>query len=304
MRDSVGAPPQEHNRFEFSAITDRPKLEWPEGARVALWVIPNVEHFLFDRPSSSIIQSTTGFVPDVLNYAWRDYGVRVGIWRMMEIMERYGVKGTVALNSDVCAHYPSIIEAGNSLDWEWMGHGRNNSSVITGIPEIEERKIVQEAVSTITQATGIAPRGWLSPALTETHQTPDILAENGIRYLADWTNDDQPYEMRVRSGTMLAMPYSVEMNDYTAFLEQGLSGKDFGDAICDQFDQLYADGASTGRVMSLCLHPFLIGQPHRAKHFARALKYITSHDGVWLAKGGEIADWYSASVPTPQRPSI
>lgn len=295
MPDTVDASPQEHGRFDFSAITSRPKLEWPNGARVALWVIPNIEHFLFDRPSSSIIQSTTGFVPDVLNYAWRDYGVRVGIWRMMEIMENCGVKGTVALNSDVCVHYPAVIQAGKSLDWEWMGHGTNNSSVITGIPEDEERKIVREVVSTITQATGAAPRGWLSPALTETHQTPDILAENGIRYVANWTNDDQPYEMRVRSGSMLAMPYSVEMNDYTAFLEQGLSGRDFGDAICDQFDQLYADGASTGRVMSLCLHPFLIGQPHRAKHFERALKYITAHDAVWLAKGGEIADWYTST---------
>lgn len=295
MPDTVDASPQEHGRFDFSAITSRPKLEWPNGARVALWVIPNIEHFLFDRPSSSIIQSTTGFVPDVLNYAWRDYGVRVGIWRMMEIMENCGVKGTVALNSDACVHYPTVIQAGQSLDWEWMGHGTNNSSVITGIPEDEERKIVREVVSTITQATGAAPRGWLSPALTETHQTPDILAENGIRYVANWTNDDQPYEMRVRSGSMLAMPYSVEMNDYTAFLEQGLSGRDFGDAICDQFDQLYADGASTGRVMSLCLHPFLIGQPHRAKHFERALKYITAHDAVWLAKGGEIADWYTST---------
>ncbi|WP_265516932.1 polysaccharide deacetylase family protein [Nitratireductor luteus] len=295
MPDTVGTAPQEHGRFDFSAITSRPKLEWPDGARVALWVIPNIEHFLFDRPSSSIIQSTTSFVPDVLNYAWRDYGVRVGIWRMMEIMEKYGVKGTVALNSDACVHYPAVIQAGQSLDWEWMGHGTNNSSVITGIPEDEERRIVKEVVSTITQATGTAPRGWLSPALTETHQTPDILAENGIRYVANWTNDDQPYEMRVRSGSMLSMPYSVEMNDYTAFLEQGLSGRDFGDAICDQFDQLYADGASTGRVMSLCLHPFLIGQPHRAKHFERALKHITAHDAVWLAKGGEIADWYTST---------
>lgn len=205
------------------------------------------------------------------------------------------MKGTVALNSDACVHYPAVIQAGQSLDWEWMGHGTNNSSVITGIPEDEERRIVREVVSTITQATGTAPRGWLSPALTETHQTPDILAENGLRYVANWTNDDQPYEMRVRSGSMLSLPYSVEMNDYTAFLEQGLSGRDFGDAICDQFDQLYADGASTGRVMSLCLHPFLIGQPHRAKHFERALKHITAHDAVWLAKGGEIADWYTST---------
>jgi peptidoglycan/xylan/chitin deacetylase (PgdA/CDA1 family) len=291
--------PQEHSRFPYSAIVDRPRLQWPNGARVAVWVIPNIEHFLFDRPSSSIIQSTTGFIPDVLNYSWRDYGVRVGIWRMMEVMEKYGVKGTVALNSDVCWHYPRIIEAGKALGWEWMGHGTNNSTVINGQPEEEEQQLITGVIDTIAESTGTRPRGWLSPALTESHRTLDILAAAGIRYVANWVNDEQPYRMRVASGEMLSLPYSVELNDYTAFLEQGLSGEDFARAIRDQFDVLYEDGAKTGRVMSICLHPFLVGHPHRSKHFAEALAHITSHSDVWLATGGEIADWYTRNYCQP-----
>ncbi|WP_244610554.1 polysaccharide deacetylase family protein [Microvirga pakistanensis] len=291
----VMIPPQEHDRFPYSAIVDRPRLHWPNGARVAVWVIPNIEHFLFDRPSSSIIQSTMGFVPDVLNYSWRDYGVRVGIWRLMDVLEKYGVKGTVALNADVCRLYPRIIEAGKALGWEWMGHGTNNSTVINGQSEDEERHLITGVLDTIEASTGARPRGWLSPALTESHRTLDILAAAGIRYVADWVNDEQPYRMRVANGEMLSLPYSVEMNDYTAFLEQGLSGEDFAQALRDQFDVLYEDGAGTGRVMSICLHPFLIGHPHRSKHFAEALAHITSRRDVWLATGSEIADWYNGN---------
>jgi peptidoglycan/xylan/chitin deacetylase (PgdA/CDA1 family) len=288
------AAPQQHDRFAYSAIIDRPPLRWPDGARVAVWVIPNIEHFLFDGPSSSIIQSTTGFVPDVLNYSWRDYGARVGVWRLMDILEKHGVKGTAALNSDVCLHYPRIIEAGKSLGWERMGHGLNNSIMINGQPDEEERQIIDTVISTITNSTGARPRGWLSPGLTESHRSLDLLAAAGIEYVANWVNDDQPYPMRVASGSMLSLPYSVEINDYTAFLEQGQNGESFGQMICDQFDVLYEDGAATGRVMSICLHPFLIGHPHRSKHLDKALKHIVSRREVWITTGSAIVDWFRA----------
>ncbi len=286
------AAPQDHDRFLYSAIVDRPPLRWPNGARVALWVIPNIEHFLFDRPSSSVIEATTRFVPDILNYSWRDYGVRVGIWRLMEVMEKYGVKGTAALNSDVCRHYPRIIDEGNALGWEWMGHGTNNSTPINDQSETEEQALLNSVVETITKSTGNSPRGWLSPALSETHRTLDLLAEAGIQYVANWVNDEQPYPMKVKSGSLLSLPYSIEINDYTAFLEQGQSGEAFARRICDQFDGLYEDGAKSGRVMAICLHPFLIGHPHRSKYLASALGHITSHPNVWVTTGGEIADWY------------
>jgi allantoinase len=282
--------PTEHDRFDYSPIIDRPRLSWPNGARVAVWVIPNIEHFLFDRPSTRLTNLPVN--PDVLNYSWRDYGVRVGIWRMMEVMERYGVKGTVALNSDVCARYPRIIEEGKKLGWEWMGHGNNNSTLFAGQSEAEERALIKEVVTIISKSVGEAPRGWLSPALSETMRTLDILAENGIEYVGNWVNDDQPYPMRVKKGSMIAMPYSVEINDIPALLDLHQSPETFGQMICDQFDVLYEDGAHTGRVMSICLHPFLVGYPHRSKYFAKALHHITSRQEVWLTTGGAIVDWY------------
>jgi allantoinase len=290
---SQPAVPTEHDRFDYSAIVDRPRLSWPNGARVAVWVIPNIEHFLFDRPSTRLTNLPVN--PDVLNYSWRDYGVRVGIWRMMEVMERYGVKGTVALNSDVCERYPRIIEEGRKLDWEWMGHGNNNSTLFAGQSEAEERALIKTVVGTITKSVGKAPRGWLSPALSETMRTLDILAENGIDYVGNWVNDDQPYPMRVKTGSMIAMPYSVEINDIPAFLDLHQSPEVFGQMICDQFDVLYEEGATTGRVMSICLHPFLVGYPHRSKHFARALHHISSRQEVWLTTGSAIVDWYKGN---------
>lgn len=286
------AHPQEHDRFAYSAIVDRPPLRWPNGARVAVWVIPNIEHFLFDRPSTSVTSATIQCVPDVLNYSWRDFGVRVGIWRMMDIMERYGIKGTVALNADVCTHYPRIIEAGNQLGWEWMGHGLNNSILLNQQPEAEERALIQNIVQTIKTGTGKQPRGWLGPALTESHRTLDLLAEAGIEYVGDWVNDEQPYPMRVKSGSMISIPYSIEVNDIPVFVDQKKTGEAFGQLICDQFDGLYEDGAKTGRVMAIALHPFLIGHAHRAKYFAKALAHITSRKEVWVTTGSEIIDYY------------
>jgi allantoinase len=293
MSQPSSGNPQDHGRFPYSAIIDRKPLRWPKGARIAVWMIPNIEHFLFDRPSTSVTQATTSLVPDVLNYSWRDYGVRVGIWRMMEVMERHGFKGTVALNSDVCDRYPRIIEEGNRLRWEWMGHGTNNSTLINKQSEEEERALIAGVVTTIERATGAHPRGWLSPALSESSRTLDLLVENKIEYVANWVNDEQPYPMRVKNGSILSMPYSIEINDIPAFLDHHQSGESFGRMICDQFDGLYEDGAKTGRVMAISLHPFLIGHPHRSKYFAKALAHIVSRQEVWLATGSEIADWYN-----------
>jgi peptidoglycan/xylan/chitin deacetylase (PgdA/CDA1 family) len=255
-------------------------------------VIPNIEHFLFDRPATSLTPLTAALRPDVLNYSWRDYGVRVGIWRLMEVMERYGVKGTVALNADVCGEYPQIIAAGKKLGWEWMGHSRNNSTLMAGLPEAEERQVIRDVYSAIAQSTGEKPRGWLGPALTETHNTLDLLAETGFDYVCDWVNDEQPYAMKVKSGRMTSIPYSLEINDLPAILQLKQSPAAFGQMIKDQFDVLYEDGAASGRVMSICLHPFIIGHPHRSKYFAEALQHITSRAEVWLTTGSQIIDAY------------
>jgi len=284
----------EHGRFEYSAIAKRPKWELPNGARVAVWITPNVEHFHFDKPAMSLTPMTAGLKPDVLNYAWRDYGVRVGIWRIMEILERQGFVATAALNSEVCSQYPAIIEEGNRLGWEWMAHGENNSSLFTGMPEDAERPIIKKVLETITKSVGKKPRGWLGPALTETDNTLDLLAEAGIEYVADWCNDEQPYAMKTRHGPIVAIPYTLEIGDIPAFLQHGSSGEDFYRMIVDQFDTLYEDGKKQPRVLSIALHPFLVGHPYRARHLERALAHIRRHDAVWITTGSAIVDWFKS----------
>ncbi len=285
----------EHGRFAYSPIVDREPLRFPNGARVAVWVIPNIEHFHWDKPSTSVTAVTAHLKPDVLNYSWRDFGVRVGIWRLIEVMERHGVKGTVALNSEVCGQYARIVEAGNELGWEWMGHGSTNSVLFNDQPEDEERRLIGNIVSTIAAGTGTAPKGWLGPALSESFNTPDILAANGIEYVCDWVNDEQPYAMEVKSGSLVSMPYSIEINDIPAFLDRGLGAEEFYRMIVDQFDVLYEDGATTGRVMAICLHPFLIGHAFRAKYLDKALRHIRQRAEVWVTRGGDINDWYRAN---------
>ncbi|MCW5770706.1 MAG: polysaccharide deacetylase family protein [Rhodospirillaceae bacterium] len=287
----------EHGRFAYSPIAKRAPLKMPGGARIAVWVTPNVEHFHYDKPAISLTPMTAALRPDVLNYAWRDYGARVGIWRLMEIFAKHGIPATAALNAECCAHYPQIVEAGTGLGWEWMAHGRSNSLLTTGVPEDEERKSIAAVLDTIAAATGKRPRGWLSPALTETDNTLDLLAEAGVAYVADWCNDDLPYRMRVRSGSMVAMPYTLEIGDIPIFLEQGGSGEDFYRTVIDQFDVLWHEGATMPRIMSMALHPFLIGHPFRAKHLERAFAYMKGRGEVWFATGSEILDWWLAAAP-------
>jgi peptidoglycan/xylan/chitin deacetylase (PgdA/CDA1 family) len=282
----------EHGRFAYSPIARRAPLKMPGGARIAVWITPNVEHFHFDKPALSLTPMTAALRPDVLNYAWRDYGARVGIWRLIDIFAKHRIPATAALNAECCDRYPEIIEAGNKLGWEWMAHGQSNSLLMTGLAEAEERKLIASVLDTIAAGTGQRPRGWLSPALTETQNTPDLLAEAGVAYVADWCNDELPYRMRTRAGMLVAMPYTLEIGDIPIFLEQGGSGEDFHRAVVDQFDFLWEEGAKQPRVMSLALHPFLIGHPFRAKHLDRALAHMRARDGVWFAHGSDILDWY------------
>ncbi|KUJ66050.1 polysaccharide deacetylase [Streptomyces albus subsp. albus] len=282
--------------FDYSPITEREPIQWPGGAKIAFYIGLNVEHYQVDKPSTSIFPGTAGLSPDPLNYGWRDYGPRVGIWRLIEALDRYGMRASVMLNSDVTKHYPQIIEAGRARDWAWAAHGRNNSILQADMTEDEERAYLTEVVDTIEAATGRRPRGWLGPALTETFRTPELLAELGLTYILDWCNDDQPYRLNVPG--MLSVPYSVEVGDIQLFVGKALSGPEFVRIVKDQFDQLYADAvaADSGRVMSLVLHPFVINQPFRHRYLEEALEYITQHTGVWLTTSDEIAEHYAATT--------
>ena len=283
---------RDNTRFDYSAIIRRPALRWPNNARVAFWVAVNIEHFKIDRPGTAM-HPFPGIIPDIYNYAWRDYGVRVGIWRLMAVLDRLGLKAGVLLNSDVCGHYPVIVEECVKRGWEILGHGMTNSQFLAGMSEDQERDVIRTVVRTIKEATGKAPRGWLGPALAETFNTPDLLAEEGIAYVCDWCNDDQPYEIKVRKGRLLSVPYGIELNDIPMFLEFKATPDEFRQAICDQFDQLYAEGAETGRVMCIALHPFIIATPWRIKYLEQALQHVLRHTDVWVTTPGEIADWYT-----------
>lgn len=283
-----------HQPYSYSPITERPKIEWPDGKKVAFYIGLNVEHFELDKPSTSIYAGTSELKPDPLNHGWRDYGNRVGIWRMIEAMDKYHIRPSVLLNSDVVKHYPQIIEAGVKRNWAWLAHGKNNSNLHTGLDEAQERIVLKEIVDTISQVTGKPVKGWMGPGLTETHNTPRLIKELGLNYVLDWTADDQPFPMNEKD--VISVPYSVELNDIMLFTMQGLSGEAFLQLVKDQLDQLYKESEHSGRVLALALHPFVIGQAFRNKYFEKALEYISSHEGVWLATSDEIAEHYTKQI--------
>jgi allantoinase len=277
--------------YKYSPIVSRPKLTWPNGARIAFYVGLNIEHFHIDKPSTSVYGGTAALVPDPLNFGWRDYGVRVGIWRMMDALDKCRMRASVLLNSEVCDHYPQIIEAGRKRNWAWLAHGKSNSIFQTGMKIDDERKYLKEGVNTVSAATGQTIKGWLGPALTETFETPRLLKELGLSYVLDWCADDQPFPLTVPG--MMSVPYSIELNDISMFIGKSLSGEGFYQMVVDQFDQLYKDSEKSGRVMSLCLHPFVINQPFRHKYLEKALEYIARRSDVWLTTSDEIAEHYA-----------
>jgi peptidoglycan/xylan/chitin deacetylase (PgdA/CDA1 family) len=275
--------------FPYSPIIERPRLRWPNDARVALWVIPNIEFFALDDSVPAGAGGTGIKPPDVPTWASRDYGNRVGVFRMMDTMDRYGIRGTVALNSDVCIHHPAIIEAGKARGWEWMGHNRTNTQRLNAVPAEEEAALIKSVVDTIAASTGVPPAGWLGSGLQETWNTVRYLAEAGLEYVADWVNDDQPYFIDAGPNKRLvSLPYSWYINDKPAFEHDNRTAAEFCDMICRQFDVLYREGAESGRVMAIALHPYLTGLPFRIGALEDALAYICRHEGVWRATGSEI----------------
>jgi allantoinase len=269
--------------FPYSAIVDRTPIRWPTDARVALWIVPNVEHFHLDLGPGA---------PDARNYSRRDYGNRVGIWRIMEVLTKHGIRGTMALNGEIAALYPRIMQEARRLDWEMMGHGLTNSTTLAGLSPDEERRVITETRAAI-EGSGGRMRGWLGPGLIETWSTLDLLREAGVDYVADWVNDDLPYRM---DNGLVAIPYTLELNDMPLFNAPSIGTEEFYRRICETFDVLYEEGAAQPRVMCIALHPFLIGVPHRIRWLDRALDYICGHDRVWRTTGGEIIDAWRDQV--------
>ena len=284
-------------RYDFEPIIHRQPVRFPGGERLAVLIYVNIEHVPFGSTSlaHAVYPGTLQFSPDILNHGWRDYGNRVGLWRIMQAMDRHGFRGTVNLNSDVCREYPQIIREGNQRRWEWGAQGDNNTSIATLMSEEQERAFIKRNLAIIEEATGKRPKGWLGMCLAESLNSPDLLAEAGIEYGSNYAHDELPVPMRVKRGSLLTMPYTLELNDVPTILGKGASGEVFGRMIVDQFDVLYAEGMERPRIMSISLHPFISGHPFRIKHLAAALAYVASHSAVWLTTGGEVNDWYRAN---------
>jgi peptidoglycan/xylan/chitin deacetylase (PgdA/CDA1 family) len=291
------AKPGVPRRLDYSAIVDRPPLRWPGGARVALWVVPNLEHYEYlPAPGQERDPWPRTPHPDVLNYASRDYGNRVGVWRLFDLLDKHGIRGTTSFNVAAFEHYPKVLEACEARRWDHMCHGIYNTRYHYGMPEEVERAEIADCVASYRRLTGRQLAGWLSPALSNTLNTPDLVAEAGIKYYGDWVHDDQPCPMRVRRGSLITVPYSVDLNDVPVHLA-GHEGDEFERMIRDAFDTIYADSAGSGRVMCIAIHPYISGQPHWIAHLDRALAHVCAHEGVWKATGEEIADCYLAQQP-------
>jgi peptidoglycan/xylan/chitin deacetylase (PgdA/CDA1 family) len=282
----------EKNRIPYAGAADRVRIVWPNNARIAFYVGINIEYYDIDRPNP---RTPDAHRPEMLQHVYHEYGARVGVFRMMEILDRHNMRASVLLNSEVCDRQPEIIAEGVKRKWEWLGPGITNQRSIPSYPPEEEQSVIRQVRQTITAATGVAPKGWLGPGLAETFQTPDLLAAEGFEYVCDWGCDDQPLPMQVSSGRLLSVPYQQGLNDATYLRDYQHTGNEYARAICDAFDVLYEEAATGGKVLALPTHPHNTGVPMNAKSFSRALDYITSHRDVWLTTAGEIADWYYAS---------
>lgn len=284
-------------RIPYSAIVDRSPLRLPGDARLVVWPVVNVEEWEIGRPMArQVLPAPTGVsvAPDVPNWAWHEYGMRVGFWRLKAALDRFGIVPTLSINGHVCETYPRVAGAAHDAGWEFMGHG----FVQTPVHQVDDqRAMIRRTVDTIRAFTGAPPVGWLGPGLTQTLETVDHLAEAGIRYIGDWVLDDQPCPIQTAHGELVAMPYSVELNDIPMMAVQHHESQVFVQRVVDSFDRLLAEGEQNPRVMCIAVHPFLSGVPHRIRYFEQAFEYMLGKPGVLFWTGRRILEWYRSQVP-------
>jgi len=285
-----------HLRAPYSAIVNRPPLKLPGGARLAVWVIVNVEEWDIQQPMPrTVLTPPAGGspLPDIPNWAWHEYGNRVGFWRFVEVLDRCEVKAVLALNGSCIETYAPIAEAAVERGWEFIGHG----FIQKNMQKVEnEREAIRKTAEAIRTFTGKQPRGWLGPGLTETWETPDLLAEEGYDYVADWVMDDQPVVLKTRGRPIVNIPYTQECNDVAMMLIQHHPASEYYRRALDQFEQLYADSRESARIMALVVHPYIMGAPHRLKYFRQTIEEIRSRDDVLFWTGEQVLDWYLAAA--------
>jgi len=289
MRERISPP------FEYSALPERKKWRWPDDTGLATWVVVNIEHFEYGKLGTALQPHLTS-LPEIANYGWRDYGNRVGIWRMFDLFDRYPqIKVTAALNADICLYYPKIVEAALARGWELMAHGLNNSTGQAGLDEAAEEELIAQTLQIIQKQSGQLPQGWLTPGFSVTSSTPELLKAAGLTYTADWVNDDQPFMLKLKNGPLVAVPYTLETNDITLCLSARCSGPEFVRAALDQLEQLYQESQQHSRVYTLALHPFIVGQPLRLRYLEEVLEGLVKRQDLWLATGQQIATHFAST---------
>jgi allantoinase len=282
-----------HDRLPYDAIVDRPTPLWPGGARLAVWVVPNIEHYEYLPPAGAADPYPRTPHPDVRKYSYHDYGNRVGFWRMLEVLDRHEIPCTTSLNVAVLDHYPEVGEAMAARGWDHMSHGLYNTRYLTGMDEAEERAFLEECNAVLRRHTGSNFSGMLGPNITGNAWTPDLMAELGMTFHADWVHDERPAPLITRSGRpLVALPYTYALNDAPLLMRAHVEGPEYAEYLIAQFDELHEREENIGRMMCLSLHPFTIGQPHRAGHLDRVLAHLRAHDDVWFATASDIVAHY------------
>jgi len=282
-----------HGRYAYSPITQRPDFTWPGGKRLAVYVALNLEHYAFGEGLVEEIVPALD-THDVLNHSWREYGNRVGAWRLLDLFTKSGVPPSLLVNSDIYRHCSELVSAYRESGAGVVAHGRTNSEAQAGLAEPIERALIDEVTTVLGAREGRAVEGWLGPWIAETANTPDLLDEAGYRYVLDWCFDDQPSWLATRRGRLLAVPYPQELNDSNAIVVRRASAREFTDMIVDQFDEMLAQSTQQPLVMGIALHAYVAGQPFRLRHLRRAFEHIAQHrDRVWLATSGQIARHFS-----------
>jgi allantoinase len=279
-------------RCDFSAIVDRPPLKLPGGARLVLWPIVNLEVWDISRPMArQVLPAPTGvpLLPDVPHWSWHEYGMRVGVWRFFDLFKKHRIKPTLAINARVCEDYTRVAEEARREGWEFMGHAYDQMPIHK---HDDQRAMIDRTMDILERFTGKRPIGWLGPGLTETLETPELLAAAGVKYIGDWVYDDEPGTIRTDNGPLVTLPYTVELNDITIMVVQHHESDYLLQRAIDMFDRLYAEGERRAKIMALAIHPYISGQPHRIKYLEEIYDYANRFAGVLHWNGEEIYEWY------------
>ncbi|MDO9500850.1 polysaccharide deacetylase family protein [Falsiroseomonas sp.] len=279
-------------RLRYLTPSDRPPSALPGGARVAVWPVVNVENWLIDNPMPrQVLVAPTGaaLLPDIANWGWHEYGMRVGFWRFLDAFAKRGIRPTLSVNGSVCTAYPRVAQAAHEAGWDFMGHGHVQVPTHK-VPD--QRAMIRQTIQAIQDCTGAPPLGWLGPGLTETLETADLLAEAGLRYCADWVVDDLPCRLETAHGPLITMPYSVELNDIPVVMIQHHDEQELPRRARLHAARLLAEATTTPRVMCIAIHPYITGVPHRIAALEAMLDDLAAMPGIAFMQARDILAWY------------